>query len=135
GQQEYLQNLSQAFSAEGIAKGQKTIEQLLGSNEAVNLIVTRLADQTGVAAEKITQVLPAMTNLVMGVLAKVQASPVGDLMNTALNSPLGKMVGGFLGGGAQAEDGNNPLAAVTTLLEKYNVSSIADDVLGKIFKR
>ena len=135
GHQEYLQNLSQAFSAEGIAKGQKTIEQLLGSNEAVNLIVTRLADQSGVAVEKVTQVLPAMTNLVMGALAKVQDSPVGELMNTAMNSPLGKMVGGFLGGGAQAEGGNNPLAAVTTLLEKYNVSSIADDVLGKIFKR
>lgn len=134
GQQEYLQNLSQAFSAEGIAKGQKSIEQLLGSNEAVNLIVTRLADQTGVAADKITQVLPVMTNLVMGVFAKVQASPVGDLVNTALNSPLGKMVGGLLGGG-QAEGGNNPLAAITTLLEKHNVSSISDDVLSKIFKR
>ena len=134
GHQEYLQNLSQAFSADGLAKGQKTIEQLLGSNEAVNLIVTRLADKTGVAADKITQVLPAMTNLVMGALAKVQASPVGDLVNTAMNSPLGKMVGGLLGG-AQAEGGNNPLAVVTALLEKHNVSSIADDVLGNIFKR
>lgn len=135
GHQEYLQNLSQAFSADGIAKGRDAVTSLLGGSEAVNQIVTHLADKTGVAADKINDVLPGLANLVMGVFAKVQASPVGDLMNTAMNSPLGKMMGGLLGGGQAEGGGNNPLAAVTTLLENHNVSSIADDLLGKLFKR
>lgn len=133
GYQESLQNLSQAFSADGIAKGRAAVTSLLGSNDAVNQIVTHLADKTGVAADKINEVLPGLANLVMGVFAKVQASPVGDLMNSAMSSPLGKMVGGLFGG--DKAEGGNPLSAVTALLESHNVSSIADDLLGKILKR
>jgi hypothetical protein len=125
---QYLNNVSAAFSSSGLADGNRVIEQLFGAKEAAIQIASRAADAGTVQAEKVREMLPAMANLVMGALQKVQQSPVGEILNTAMSSPLGKIVGGFIGG-AQ-EQGSNALGALGALLEKHKVSSIADEVIS-----
>lgn len=125
---QYLQNASAVFSAGGIADGNRIVEQLFGAKEAAKLIASRAADAGTVQAEKVAELLPALANLVMGALARLQESPAGELLNSAISSPLGKMLGGLVN---DAQDrGGDALGLVGALLEKHDVKSIADDLLG-----
>ena len=135
--QQYLGNISAAFSAQGIASGQQALAQVFGG-DAVSQITSKVSATTGLAADKINQILPVITTQVMGVLNKVEQSPVGDLVESAMNSSLGKMATGFLGSGAGSGGAFDPLAAVKSLLDAHTGDGgIADEVkglAGKFFK-
>ncbi|MGH8506312.1 MAG: DUF937 domain-containing protein [Stenotrophobium sp.] len=134
--QQYLGNISQAFSAEGIASGQQALAQVF-SGDAVSQITAKASAATGLATDKINQILPVITTQVMGVLNKVQQSPVGEMVESAMNSSLGKMATGLLGGGSSAGGGFDPLAAVKSVLDAHGGGGLADEVkglAGKFFK-
>ncbi|MGH8455724.1 MAG: DUF937 domain-containing protein [Stenotrophobium sp.] len=126
--QQYVGNISQALSADGLASGKQALEQMLGGSDVINKITSRASAATGLATDKINEVLPVVSNMVMGVLHQVQQSPVAGLAESALNSPLGKMAGGLIGGakGAAAD----PLAAVKSLLDAHPASGFADELKG-----
>ncbi|HWU69033.1 MAG TPA: DUF937 domain-containing protein [Stenotrophobium sp.] len=126
--QQYLDNITQAFSADGIAAGQQALTKLFGSGDAVNQVAGRVAAATGVATEKVSEILPVAADLVMGVLNKVQQSPLGGLAESALNSPLGKMAGGLLGGARQGAA--DPLSAIKAVLDAHGGGGIADEIKG-----
>lgn len=133
--QQYLDNVKQAFSADGITAGQQALTKLFGSRDAVNQIASRVSAASGIATEKVNEILPVVADLVMGVLNKVQQSPLGGLAESALNSPLGKMAGGFLGSAKQTAA--DPLAAIKSVLDAHGSSGIADeikDLAGGFFK-
>jgi hypothetical protein len=91
-------------------------------------VAARGPPATGVATEKVSEILPVAADLVMGVLNKVQQSPLGGLAESALNSPLGKMAGGLLGGARQGAA--DPLSAIKAVLDAHGGGGIADEIKG-----
>lgn len=107
---------AQAFGTQALAQGNQVLTQLLGAEGAKNL-VTKVSQATGLDAAKLQQAVPALTNLVMGVIAQAQGKAAG-VADAAMQSPLGQMAGGLLGklggagGGAQ-----NAAAGLLALLD------------------
>ncbi|MGH8461990.1 MAG: DUF937 domain-containing protein [Stenotrophobium sp.] len=132
--QQYLSNISQAFSADGIAAGKDALNKVMGG-DVVGQIASRASAATGIATDKINEILPVITTQVMGVLNKVQQSPVGGLVDSAMGSALGQKASGLLGGAQQAAA--DPLAAVKSLLDAHGGGGLMDEVkglAGKFFK-
>ena len=133
----YFDDVSKAFTQAGQADGNNVLGQLFGSKEVSRAVADQAAAATGIGANILKQMLPAMASTVMGGMAKqtqaqmaagtgggnifgqvieemmknaggqAQAQPQGNPMG---DNPLGKMLEGMFGGGQaqQPQGGGNP---------------------------
>lgn len=90
----YFEDMSKAFTPEGISDGNNVLSQLFGSKEVSRAIAAQAAQMTGIGQEIYKQMLPVMAGTLMGGLFKQStgqmASPVNPFVNTAMGETIQK---------------------------------------------
>jgi len=93
----YFEDMSSAFTPQGIAEGNEVLQQLFGSKEVSRAIAAQAAQLTGIGQDILKQMMPAMADTLMGGLFKqttgqfpganaFAASPMGAMMQQWLES-------------------------------------------------
>lgn len=67
---QYFEDMSSAFTPQGIADGNHILQQLFGSKEVSRAIAAQAAQLTGIGQDVLKQMLPAMADTIMGGLFK-----------------------------------------------------------------
>lgn len=86
---QYFEDMSRAFTPQGIAAGNSILEQIFGSKDVSRAIAAQAAQVTGVGQEILKQMLPVMADMLMGGLQKQTtgqmsaANPFGEAMQQA----------------------------------------------------
>lgn len=90
----YFEDISKAFTPEGISDGNNVLSQLFGSKEVSRAIAAQAAQMTGIGQEIYKQMLPVMAGTLMGGLFKQSmgqmATPVNPFVNTAMGETIQK---------------------------------------------
>lgn len=76
----YFEDMSQAFTPQGVADGNGVLGQLFGSKEMSRAIAAQAAQMTGIGQEIYKQMLPVMASTLMGGLFKETADRAGDAL-------------------------------------------------------
>ncbi len=108
--------------------GAKILNHVLGNNK--EKVQNNLANQTGLQANQVLNVMSMLAPMLLGTLGKQKAS------NNVDSSGLASMLTGILGG--QAGTDGNIMGAVSKILDADGDGSIVDDVgniLGGLFKK
>jgi len=132
--QQYFENASTAFSADGIADGNNILGHMFGSKDVSRAVAAQAEAATGVGQDIIKKLLPVLattlmggmfdqTNQKMGAMTGQSSGNVfGDMMNQMLSgnsgagaqtNPLGQILGGLMGGNSSSgptTGSGNPLA-------------------------
>ena len=66
----YFEDMSSAFTPQGIADGNQVLQQLFGSKEVSRAIAAQAAQLTGIGQDVLKQMMPAMADTLMGGLFK-----------------------------------------------------------------
>ena len=103
-----------------LKKGNKILGHLFGSKDVSRQVAAHASEQTGVSSSILKKMLPVVATMVMGGLSKQSNSSGGALA-------------GLLGGGNQQSGGGQSL--LTSFLDADGDGSVADDLLGMLFKR
>lgn len=74
----YFEDMSQAFTPQGMADGNGVLGQLFGSKEMSRAIAAQAAQMTGIGQEIYKQMLPVMASTLMGGLFKQTTGGSGD---------------------------------------------------------
>ncbi|MBB4191777.1 hypothetical protein GGE45_001494 [Rhizobium aethiopicum] len=84
----YFEDMSRAFTPEGISDGNNILAQLFGSKEVSRAVAAQAAQMTGIGQDIYKQMLPVLADTLMGGLFKQttgqMASPVNPFVNTAM---------------------------------------------------
>ena len=86
---QYFEDMSRAFTPQGITAGNSILEQIFGSKEVSRAIAAQAAQITGIGQEILKQMLPVMADMLMGGLQKQTAgqmsaaNPFGEAMQQA----------------------------------------------------
>ncbi|MEX2696434.1 DUF937 domain-containing protein [Rhizobium mongolense] len=90
----YFEDMTKAFTPEGISDGNNILGQLFGSKEVSRAVAAQAAQMTGIGQEIYKQMLPVMADTLMGGLFKQatgqMASPVNPFVNTAMGETIQK---------------------------------------------
>ncbi|MBX4908062.1 MULTISPECIES: DUF937 domain-containing protein [Rhizobium] len=90
----YFEDMSRAFTPEGISDGNNILAQLFGSKEVSRAIAAQAAQMTGIGQDIYKQMLPVLADTLMGGLFKQttgqMASPVNPFANTAMGESIQK---------------------------------------------
>ncbi|MBX5134803.1 DUF937 domain-containing protein [Rhizobium lentis] len=90
----YFEDMSRAFTPEGISDGNNILAQLFGSKEVSRAIAAQAAQMTGIGQEIYKQMLPVLADTLMGGLFKQttgqMAAPVNPFVNTAMGETIQK---------------------------------------------
>jgi hypothetical protein len=90
----YFEDMSKAFTPQGISDGNNILGQLFGSKEVSRAVAAQAAQMTGIGQEIYKQMLPVMADTLMGGLFKQatgqMASPVNPFVNTAMGETIQK---------------------------------------------
>ncbi|PDT18260.1 hypothetical protein CO670_02305 [Rhizobium sp. J15] len=90
----YFEDMSRAFTPEGISDGNNILAQLFGSKEVSRAIAAQAAQMTGIGQDIYKQMLPVLADTLMGGLFKQttgqMASPVNPFVNTAMGESIQK---------------------------------------------
>jgi hypothetical protein len=114
--QQYLENPDLLRQESTVADGNGILGHLLGSKDVSRQVANRAAEQTGIGAAVLKQMLPVVATMVMGALSKQAASQ------------------GSMGARTQAAAPTDALSMVTRFLDFNRDGSAADDVLGIVGK-
>ncbi|WP_457582392.1 DUF937 domain-containing protein [Ensifer canadensis] len=87
----YFEDVSQAFTPQGMADGNGILGQLFGSKEMSRAIAAQAAQVTGISQEIYKQMLPAMADTLMGGLFK-QATGQFAANGAFANNPMATMM-------------------------------------------
>lgn len=87
----YFEDMSKAFTPQGIADGNQVLEKLFGSKEVSRAIAAQAAQFTGVGQEILKQMLPVMADTIMGGLFKQSTGQMADT-NPFAGTPMGAMM-------------------------------------------
>ncbi len=93
----YFEDMSSAFTPQGIADGNQVLQQLFGSKEVSRAIAAQAAQLSGIGQDILKQMMPAMADTLMGGLCKqttgqfpganaFAASPMAAMMQQWLES-------------------------------------------------
>jgi hypothetical protein len=132
----YFDDVTKAFTQTGQADGNNVLGQLFGSKDVSRAVADQAAAATGIGANILKQMLPAMASMVMGGMAKqtqaqmaagtgggnIFGQVIEEMMKNAGggaaqqpqaspmgDNPLGNILKGMFGGGAQQPSGGgNP---------------------------
>ncbi|SSC64402.1 DUF937 domain-containing protein [Ciceribacter selenitireducens] len=91
GYAKYFEDMSKAFTPQGIADGNQVLEKLFGSKEVSRAIAAQAAQFTGVGQEVLKQMLPVMADAIMGGLFKQTTGQMADT-NPFAGTPMGAMM-------------------------------------------
>ncbi|MEK1892685.1 MAG: DUF937 domain-containing protein [Rhizobium sp.] len=90
----YFEDMSKAFTPQGISDGNNILAQLFGSKEVSRAVAAQAAQMTGIGQEIYKQMLPVMANTLMGGLFKQSmgqmTTPVNPFVNTAMGETIQK---------------------------------------------
>ena len=91
GYAKYFEDMSKAFTPQGIADGNQVLEKLFGSKDVSRAIAAQAAQFTGVGQEVLKQMLPVMADAIMGGLFKQTTGQMADA-NPFAGTPMGAMM-------------------------------------------
>ncbi|NEJ22557.1 DUF937 domain-containing protein [Rhizobium leguminosarum] len=90
----YFEDMSRAFTPEGISDGNNILAQLFGSKEVSRAVAAQAAQMTGIGQDIYKQMLPVLADTLMGGLFKQttgqMASPVNPFVNTGMGETIQK---------------------------------------------
>lgn len=88
----YFEDMTKAFTPQGIADGNSVLEQLFGSKEVSRAIAAQAAQMTGIGQDILKQMMPAMADTLMGGLFKQATGQMSEAANPFANTPMGAMM-------------------------------------------
>ncbi len=88
----YFEDVSQAFTPQGMADGNGILGQLFGSKEMSRAIAAQAAQVTGISQEIYKQMLPAMADTLMGGLFKQATGQFSGANAAFANNPMATMM-------------------------------------------
>lgn len=89
---QYFEDLSKAFTPQGVADGNQVLQQLFGSKEVSKAIAAQAAQVTGIGQDILKSMLPAMADTIMGGLMKQGLGQMGGNTNPFTVTPIAPMV-------------------------------------------
>ncbi|GES42585.1 hypothetical protein RsS62_18370 [Rhizobium dioscoreae] len=92
----YFEDMTKAFTPEGIADGNAVLGRLFGSKDVSRAIAAQAAQMTGIGQEIYKRMLPAMADTLMGGLFKETSGQIPQMANPFLNTDMGEMMQGWL---------------------------------------
>lgn len=107
----YFEDMSKAFTPQGMADGNTVLESLFGSKEVSRAIAQQAAQMTGIGQEVLKQMMPAMADTLMGGLFKQATGQMADTPNPFANSPMGQMMQQWLESTGFVQKAKQPEAA------------------------
>ncbi len=141
----YFDNLSDAFSPQGIAEGNGILGHLFGSKEVSRAVAQQAALATGIGQDILKQMLPVLATTMMGGMFKQSTAggsgnAFADLMGQMMGqsggavpagtvNPLGQMMESMFGSGAKpdASPPQNPFADMLDNMMKMGFPGLQDD--------
>ncbi len=87
----YFEDMSSAFTPQGVADGNQVLQQLFGSKDMSRAIAAQAAQLTGIGQDVLKQMMPAMADTIMGGLFK-QTTGQFPGADAFANSPMNKMM-------------------------------------------
>lgn len=87
----YFEDMSKAFTPQGIDDGNQVLEKLFGSKEVSRAIAAQAAQFTGIGQDILKQMMPAMADTIMGGLFKQTTGQLTDT-NIFAGTPMGAMI-------------------------------------------
>jgi hypothetical protein len=88
----YFEDMSKAFTPQGMADGNGILDQLFGSKEMSRAIAAQAAQMTGIGQEIYKQMLPVMASAIMGGLFKQASGQMSGAHNPFANTPMEAMM-------------------------------------------
>lgn len=92
----YFEDMSKAFTPQGIADGNNVLERLFGSKEVSRAVAAQAAQITGIGQEIYKRMLPVMADTLMGGLFKETSGQMPPMANPFLNTAMGEMMQNWL---------------------------------------
>jgi hypothetical protein len=92
----YFEDMSKAFTPEGIADGNNVLARLFGSKEMSRAIAAQAAQMTGIGQDIYQRMLPVMADTLVGGLFKETTGQINMAANPFLNSDMGEMMQNWL---------------------------------------
>lgn len=89
---QYFEDMSKAFTPQGMADGNGILDQLFGSKDMSRAIAAQAAQMTGIGQEIYKQMLPVMASAIMGGLFKQASGQMGGTQNPFANTPMEAMM-------------------------------------------
>ncbi|WP_454848315.1 DUF937 domain-containing protein [Rhizobium binxianense] len=90
----YFEDMTKAFTPEGVSDGNNILAQLFGSKEVSRAVAAQAAQMTGIGQEIYKKMLPVMADTLMGGLFKQttgqMSAPVNPFVNTAMGETIQK---------------------------------------------
>lgn len=117
----YLDDPSTLADSRTTADGNGILGHVFGSKEVSRAVASRAAQQTGIGADLLKQMLPIVAAMVMGGLAKQSSA------GTGVGAPP---AGGLGPSGATAGAGGGLLDMLTPMLDRNRDGSALDDILN-----
>ncbi|OHV75816.1 DUF937 domain-containing protein [Rhizobium sp. LCM 4573] len=94
----YFEDMSMAFTPEGIADGNAALEKLFGSKEVSRAIAAQAEQLSGIGQDILKKMMPAMADTIMGGLFKQMSGQMPGSDNAFAASPMGQMMKPWLEG-------------------------------------
>ena len=91
GYAKYFEDMSSAFTPQGIADGNQVLQQLFGSKEVSRAIAAQAAQLTGIGQDILKQMMPVMADTLMGGLFK-QSTGQFPGANAFAGTPMAAMM-------------------------------------------
>lgn len=88
----YFEDMTAAFTPQGIADGNSALERMFGSKEVSRAIAAQAAQFTGIGQDILKQMMPAMADIIMGGLYKQASGQMPQATNPFAGTPMGPMV-------------------------------------------
>lgn len=89
---QYFEDLSKAFTPQGVSDGNHVLQQLFGSKEVSRAIAAQAAQVTGIGQDILKAMLPTMADTIMGGLLKQGLGQMSGASNPFAAAPMPPMV-------------------------------------------
>ncbi|WP_438749968.1 DUF937 domain-containing protein [Pararhizobium sp. O133] len=89
---QYFEDMSKAFTPQGMADGNGILGQLFGSKEMSRAVAAQAAQMTGIGQEIYKQMLPVFASAIMGGLFKQASGQMPGMANPFANTPMEAMM-------------------------------------------
>jgi len=111
-----------------VGPGNEVLGQIFGSKDVSRTVAQQAAQQTGLDASLLKQMLPLLAMLVGGYLSRQGGGAAATGTPAGAGGGMGDLLGGLLGGGAPASNGPG-LGGLGTLLDANGDGNPLDDIL------
>lgn len=127
----YFEDMSSAFTPQGISDGNQVLQQLFGSKEVSRAIAAQAAQLTGVGQDILKQMMPVMADTLMGGLFK-QTTGQFSGANAFSGTPMGAMMQQWLENtGLQPKPQPQPAAMAAAMFDNPFMRAFQDMMGGQ----